>query len=97
VRVNNHVENGTNHSFTDQFHPAVATAKSGSIGVCFYDRRNDPLNFLIGRTCAVSMDAKNWTNIAIDSKGGPSIVNQGRFCLSRLAGRLRDAGEGFAE
>jgi hypothetical protein len=76
VRVNNNVENGTRVPFTDQFHPAVASDRTGKIGVCFYDRRNDPLNFLIGRTCAVSINGNSWTNVPIDLKGGPSVVNQ---------------------
>jgi hypothetical protein len=81
VRVNNNVEDGTTHPFTDQFRPTIATDKTGAIGVCFYDRRNDPLNFLIGRYCAVSTDGKHWTNIAIDPEGGPSIVNQDDFTI----------------
>jgi hypothetical protein len=76
VHVNNNVENGTTVPFTDQFHPTVASDKTGKIGVCFYDRRNDPLNFLIGRTCAVSINGNSWTNVPIDLKGGPSVVNQ---------------------
>jgi hypothetical protein len=65
--------------FTDQFHPTVATDMTGRIGVCFYDRRNDPLNFLIGRYCAVSMDAVKWTNFPIAFRGGPSVANQDPF------------------
>jgi hypothetical protein len=76
VRVNNNVEDGTTHPFTDQFHPTVASDMTGKIGVCFYDRRNDPLNFLIGRTCAVSINGNSWTNLPIDPKGGPSVANQ---------------------
>jgi hypothetical protein len=76
VRVNSDVEDGVTHPFTDQFHPTVATDNTGAIAVCFYDRRNDPLNFLIGRYCATSTDGKTWSNFAIDPKGGPSIVNQ---------------------
>jgi hypothetical protein len=76
ARVNNNVENGTTVPFTDQFHPTVASDKTSKIGVCFYDRRNDPLNFLIGRTCAVSINGNSWTNVPIDPKGGPSVVNQ---------------------
>jgi hypothetical protein len=32
------------------------------------------------------MDAKNWTNIAIDPKGGPSIVNQDDFAFQDWLG-----------
>jgi hypothetical protein len=77
VRVNNNFEDGTPaHPFTDQFRPALATDKNGKIGVCYYDRSQDPNNFLLGRTCAVSLDGSKWTKIPIASPGGPSVVNQ---------------------
>jgi hypothetical protein len=81
VRVNDNTEDGSSHPFSDQFHPTIATDNSGKIAICFYDRRNDPLNFLIGRTCAVSTNGTKWKNIAIDSKGSPSVVNQDDFGL----------------
>lgn len=86
VRVNDNAEDVTTRHLSDQFHPAVATDKNGKIGVCFYDRRNDPLNFLIGRTCAMSMDGNTWRNIAIDSTGGPSVVNQDDFTINDWLG-----------
>jgi hypothetical protein len=80
ARVNDNREDGSAaHPFSDQFHPTVATDKTGKIGVCFYDRRNDPNNFLIGRTCAFSSDGSKWKNINIQSPGGPSVVNQDDF------------------
>jgi hypothetical protein len=81
ARVNNNPGDGTTHPFTDQFHPAIATDRTGAIAICFYDRRNDPLSFLIGRYCAVSFNGKNWANFPIDPKGGPSVVNQDDFAL----------------
>ncbi len=87
VRVNNNFEDGSaRHPFTDQFHPALATDKEGKIGVCFYDRSNDPNNFLIGRTCAVSLDASKWTNIPIAAPVGPSVVNQDDFGIGNWLG-----------
>ena len=38
----------------DHFQPAIAVDPSGTVGVCWYDRRNDPKNFNIERFCAVS-------------------------------------------
>src|SRR6185436_13778880 len=40
---------------TDQFSPAIAVDKTGAVGVCWYDRRNDPANFKIDRYCARSV------------------------------------------
>ncbi len=48
---------------TDQFDPAIAVDRDGVVGVCFYDRRRDPLNFLIDRRCARSTDdGRHWEN-----------------------------------
>jgi hypothetical protein len=83
VKVNNSSADGTPaHPFTDEFHPALATDKTGKIGVCYYDRSNDPRNFLIGRTCAFSTAGNKWKNIRIQSPGGPSIVNQDDIIIS---------------
>ena len=41
----------------DQFFPTVAVDRTGALAVCYYDRRNDPLNFGIDRYCSVSKDA----------------------------------------
>ena len=49
--------------------------------MCFYDRRNDPNNFLIGRTCAFSSDGSKWKNISAKSRRGPSVANQDDFGL----------------
>jgi hypothetical protein len=82
VRINDNREDGSAaHPFSDQFHPTVATDKRGKIGVCFYDRRNDPNNFLIGRTCAFSSDGSKWKNISAKSRRGPSVANQDDFGL----------------
>jgi hypothetical protein len=38
----------------DQFFPGIAVDKGGRVGVCYYDRRNDPSNTVIDRYCSVS-------------------------------------------
>jgi hypothetical protein len=40
----------------DQFFPGVAVDRDGHVGVCYYDRRNDPANTVIDRYCSVSPD-----------------------------------------
>jgi hypothetical protein len=82
VKVNDNVEDGSQENpFTDQFHPAIATDKTGHIAVCFYDRRNDPNNFLIGRTCAVSKDGTKWANFPVQKQGSPPIPNQDDYVI----------------
>jgi hypothetical protein len=76
IRVNNNKEGGS-VPLSDQFKPAIATDKTGSIGVCFYDRRRDPNNFLIDRYCATSINnGKSWTNTRITPFNFPSLVGQ---------------------
>jgi hypothetical protein len=46
----------------DQFFPGVAVDKDGHVGVCYYDRRNDPNNTVIDRYCSVSHNqGASWT------------------------------------
>jgi hypothetical protein len=48
---------------TDAYQPGVAVDKTGRVGVCFYGRRRDPMNFMIDRYCATSTDAgATWAN-----------------------------------
>lgn len=75
VRVNNDAEGGS-VPFTDQFEPAIATDKTGRIGICFYDRRRDPNNFLIDRYCANSRNSVIWQNRKITRLNFPSVVGQ---------------------
>lgn len=60
TRVNNNPETATDifglTIGTDQFHPGLAVDKVGAVGVCFYDRRRDPKNFLMDRYCAKSVN-----------------------------------------
>ena len=62
---------------TDQFMPGIAVNKNGKVAICFYDRRNDPRNFAIGRTCAVSTNAgSRWSETPVATDGWPSVVGQ---------------------
>jgi len=38
----------------DQFFPGIAVDKDGEVGVCYYDRRDQPDNSVIDRYCSVS-------------------------------------------
>jgi hypothetical protein len=40
----------------DQFQPAVAVNRDGVLAVCYYDRRNDPLNNAVDHFCSISKD-----------------------------------------
>src|SRR5215472_3877272 len=42
----------------DHFQPAVATDPTGTVAICWYDRRNDPQNLQIERFCAESKNGK---------------------------------------
>jgi len=73
VRVNTNPASNTDH-----FQPAASSDSSGRVAVCFYDRRNDPNNFLIDRYCGNSTNggASFSTNTRITSKNFPSLVSQ---------------------
>jgi len=76
IRVNNNREGGS-VPLSDQFKPAIATDKTGRIGVCFYDRRRDLNNFLIDRYCASSTNGGGtWRNTKITPTNFPSLVGQ---------------------
>ncbi len=76
ARVNNDPEGGR-YPFTDHFEPAINTDKTGRIGICFYDRRRDPYNFLIDRYCASSTTGGvSFRNVKITPVNFPSAVGQ---------------------
>jgi hypothetical protein len=53
----------------DHYLPGIAVDKNGSVGVCWYDRRRDPGNFLIDRECARSRDGgHSWRNHRVTSR-----------------------------
>jgi hypothetical protein len=77
VRVNDNPEPGPSGLGTDQYQPGVAVDNAGTVGVCFYDRREDAHNFLIDRFCAVSTDAgASWTNIRMTTKNFAAVPGQ---------------------
>jgi hypothetical protein len=52
----------------DQFFPGVAVDKNGHVGVCYYDRREDPNNTVIDRYCSVSTnEGASWTEQQVSS------------------------------
>jgi hypothetical protein len=57
IRVNTNSEPLRNSRGTDQFQPGIAVDNTGKVGVCWYDRRRDPLNYQIDRFCGVSTNA----------------------------------------
>jgi len=56
-RVNTNVEPPRSGRGTDQYQPGVAIDSSGKVGVCWYDRRLDPMNYQIDRFCGISSNA----------------------------------------
>ena len=38
----------------DQFLPGISVNKTGTVAVCYYDRRNDPANLRVDRYCSIS-------------------------------------------
>jgi hypothetical protein len=77
VRVNNKVK-PPKGSGTDQYQPGIAVDNStGRVGVCFYDRRRDSLNFLIDRFCAGSTNAgASWSNLQITTVNFAAVPGQ---------------------
>jgi len=72
VKVNDDVgaSNGIDH-----YQPGVAVSTEGSLGVCWYDRRRDPRNFLIDRECATSRDSgQTWRNTLITKRNFSPII-----------------------
>jgi len=59
---------------TDEFQPAVAVDTDGSVAVCWFDRRADPENYLIGRSCSLSRDqGATWTDRPVTHDHWPPI------------------------
>jgi hypothetical protein len=75
VKVNNN-KNAASSPGTDHYLPGIAVDHNGAVGVCWYDRRRDPENFLIDRECAVSRNGgQTWRNHRITSESfSPSIA-----------------------
>jgi hypothetical protein len=77
---------------SDEFQPALAVDKGGTVAVCYYDRHNDPNNFLIERYCATSSNGSSWSTTAVAAPasglppGWPSVVNQDIMVASDYMG-----------
>ena len=67
VQVNTNTEPLLNGLGTDSFMPGVAVDNtSGKVAVCWYDRRNDPLNYKVDRFCGDSTDTgATFTNFRV--------------------------------
>ncbi len=96
VRVNNNPDPVPGGGGTDQYQPGVAVDKTGEIGVCWYDRRLDPLNYMIDRFCGVSH--QRWCDIQkLAVKFAQLVADSRHGCVyqSLLHGRLRRGGKRF--
>jgi hypothetical protein len=59
----------------DHYLPGIAVDRNGTVGVCFYDRRRDPQNFLIDRECASSKNyGQTWKNHRITKSSFSPII-----------------------
>ncbi len=74
VRVNNNAEPLPTGLGTDQYQPGVAVDRTGKVGVCWYDRRNDPLNFLVDRFCGTSSNGgTTFSNVRVTTSSWAPI------------------------
>jgi len=72
VKVNN--DTGASNGI-DHYLPGVAVSTDGGVGMCWYDRRRDPENFLIDRECATSRDGgQTWRNTLITKRKFSPII-----------------------
>jgi len=61
----------------DQLFPALAVDPQGQVGVLYYDRRNDPQNFMINVILATSSDGGHtWQEEKVNRRDFPSVVAQ---------------------
>jgi hypothetical protein len=87
VQVNTNTEPLASGLGTDSYMPGVAVDNTnGVVGVCWYDRRNDPLNFKVDRFCGRSTDAgATFTNVRMTTAsfmpihGADDLVNPSYF------------------
>jgi hypothetical protein len=74
VRVNSGPLESSAKFGIDHFQPGAAVDSTGTVGVCWYDRRDDPLNYKISRYCGVSRDyGAAWKDARVDSRIWPPI------------------------
>lgn len=90
IKVNNNEGDDGEQSFTtpaDRYQPGIAVDREGSVGVCFYDRRRDPLNFNIDRECATSNNlGQSWRNFRVTDHSFSPIIDEDRFVVGRYMG-----------
>jgi hypothetical protein len=67
----------------DHFQPTLAVDKTGKVGACWYDRRNDPENYQFERFCAESTNAgSTWAEFRVN--GTLSNPSTGRDLIALL-------------
>ena len=88
VQVNTNHEPLSSGLGTDSYMPGIAVDNStGEIGVCWYDRRNDPLNYRVDRYCGHSTDAgESFTNFRVTVQNFPPIHGTDEFINPRYFG-----------
>jgi hypothetical protein len=81
TQVNSDVQPATGRGF-DHYQPTVAVDQTGKVGICWYDRRNDPQNFQFERFCSASVDGgASFAEFAVPgsrstSRGGQDLLVQ---------------------
>lgn len=65
IQVNSDKQPARGRAGHDHFQPAIAVDPFGKVGVCWYDRRDDPRNFRIARFCASSNDGAHWSETGV--------------------------------
>jgi hypothetical protein len=75
----------------DHFQPAIATDPTGTVAICWYDRRNDPQNLQIERFGAESKNGKEWNNLRVPISHIAPIHRLDFGIAINLHGRLRRA------
>ncbi len=74
VRINNDPLESSAGFGIDHFQPGIAVDASGALAACWYDRRDDPLNYQIARYCGTSTDqGATWSNLRVDPTSWPPI------------------------
>ena len=64
----------------DHYQPSAAVDHTGTVAVCWYDRRNDPQNFQFERFCAESTNTGNtWAEFRV--RGSQSVPSRGQDLL----------------
>ncbi len=67
VRVNNDALQSSDGFGIDHYQPGVAVNSTGALAACWYDRRDDPLNYRVSRYCGTSSDfGATWSNARVD-------------------------------